>query len=191
MRITKRIAARVACGATVALVAMPGVAAAACPAEPTTQPFSYLGDDGHYFLAPGGDFEGALTWARTGSATVVPSGSNGVDSGVSALSLPQNSSATSPAICVDADRPHLRLAARALSANGTLRLDAIDDAGNKTLLAKFDASGHVSWRVTNEVLLAAPLGLTDPHTKQVKLRLTALNGEWLADAVYVDPYTRG
>lgn len=191
MRITKRIAARVACSATVALVAMPGVAAAACPAEPTSQPFSYLGDDGHYFLAPGGDFEGALSWTRTGSATVVASGSNGVDSGVSAASLPQNSSVTSPVICVDADRPHLRLAARALTDSGTLRLDAIDDAGNKTLLAKFDAAQHVGWRVTREVPLSSALGLSEPQTKQIKLRITALNGGWLADAVHVDPYTRG
>lgn len=191
MRITKRIAARVAFGATVALVAMPGVASAACPGEPTSQPFSYLGDEGHYFLAPGGDFEGPLLWTRTGSATVAASGSNGVDSGVSAASLPHNSSMTSPTICVDADRPHLRLAARALTDNGTLRLDAIDGAGNKTLLAKFDAAQHVGWRVTGEVPLSAPLGLSEPQTKQVKLRLTAQNGEWLADAVYVDPYTRG
>ncbi len=170
---------------------MPGVASAACPTEPTSQPFAHLGDQDNYFLAPGGDFESGPQWSSNGNATVVESTDNGVESSQYAAKLSQSSSMASPTFCVDADRPHLRFAAHALSGEGTLRLDAIQEDGSKILLAKFDAGSYQDWRVTPSVPLAGPLGVADPQTKLVKLRLTALNGTWLADSVYVDPYTRG
>lgn len=192
MRTINRVAKRAALGATVVLAGMPGVASAACPTESTSQPFNHLGDQNHYFLAPGGDFEGATSWTRYGNATVVETGSNGVGPGASAARLPHTSSVTSPVICVDGDRPHLRFVARAGSDDGTLRVDAIGEDGSKTPLAKLDADDHEGWRVTRPVLLAAPLGIADAAPlKLVRLRLTAIGGSWLADDVYVDPYTRG
>ena len=187
LRITRRLAAKTALGAAIALAAMPGVASAACPAEPTTQPFTHLGDHDNYFLAPGGDFESAPHWSRYGNATVEPRS----DSSGSAARLSHSSSLTSPAFCVDDERPHLRLAARALSTDGTLRVDAVAEDGSKTLLAKFSADDYMSWRVTRPVLLSAPLGIVAGEARQVRLRVTSQNGAWLADDVYVDPYTRG
>ena len=191
MQINKKFFGRVLALATVALGAVPAAASAACPVEPISQPFLRLGDQNEYFLAPGGGFEGALQWTAAGNATVVESGGNGIDSGTQAAGLGQTSSLTSPPICVDAERPHLRFVARARSTSGTLRMDAFDEAGNKILLAKLEAGNYGTWTATPYVRLATTLGIGEAQSKLVRLRLTALNGDWLADAVYVDPYKRG
>jgi len=191
VRFTKQVAAGVALSASLALVAVPAAAAATCAPEPTSQPFAHVGDDNEYFLVPGGDFEGTASWTAAGNAAIVDGGDNGIDAGAKVAKLPQNASVTSESVCFDAARPHLRFVSRAVSSGGTMRIDAIDDSGTKTLLGKFDATDYPRWQATPFVPLAGPLGVTGDASKRAKLRITALNGEWLVDAVYVDPYFRG
>jgi hypothetical protein len=157
----------------------------------TSQPFAALGDDNSYFLAPGGDFEAGLSWTAGGGTAIVDGVSNGIDSGTRAAKLPQNASITSPAICFDVDRPHIRLMARAVTGSGTLRVDAMDASGDKNQLAKLDAQNHQTWAASPFVGLDPRLELAASPSQFAKLRITALTGHWLVDAVYVDPYSRG
>ncbi len=191
MRIRKKLAASVSVGVGVAMAALPVTAAATCAPETTSQPFAAFGDQNSYFLAPGGDFEAGLSWTAAGSAAVAEGVRNGIDSGTRAAKLPQSSSITSAAICFDADRPHIRLMARAVTGTGMLRVDAIDDSGDKNQLAKLDAQDHQTWAASPFVGLDDRLDLAATPSQLAQLRITALTGEWLVDAVYVDPYTRG
>lgn len=191
MRIRNKLVAKVAVGVGVAMAAVPATAAATCAPETTSQPFAALGDANYYFLAPGGDFEAGLSWTAVGSAAVADGVRNGIDSGTRAARLPQNASITSSAICFDVDRPHIRLMARALTGGGMLRLDAIDASGDKNQLAKLDAQNHQTWAPSPFVGLDDRLDLAATSSQLANLRITALTGEWLVDAVYVDPYTRG
>ncbi|CAA9496474.1 MAG: hypothetical protein AVDCRST_MAG38-2954 [uncultured Solirubrobacteraceae bacterium] len=190
MRIKKKWAVGLAVSVGLAM-AMPATAAATCAPEATSQPFAALGDENHYFLAPGGDFEGGLSWTAWGNPTIVDGIGNGIDSGTRAVRLPQNAAITSPAICFDVDRPHIRLMARSLTANGTLRVDAIDASGEKNPLAKLDGANHQAWAASPFVNLDPRLELAATPSQLAKLRIIALTGHWLVDAVYVDPYTRG
>ena len=191
MRINKKWMAGVAVSMGVAMAASPATAAASCAPETTSQPFAALGDDNRYFLAPGGDFEAGLSWTSVGAPAIVDGAGHGIDSGTRAAKLPQNASITSPAICFDADRPHIRLMARAVGGSGTLRVDAIDASGDKNQLAKLDADNHQGWAASPFVGLDDRLELSETPSQLAKLRITALTGHWLVDAVYVDPYTRG
>jgi hypothetical protein len=191
LRIKGKWAASVALSVGVAMAALPAAAAATCPQETTSQPFAGFGDHNHYFLAPGGDFEGDLSWTAAGNPAIVDGVNNGLDSGTRAARLPQNASITSSAICFDVDRPHIRLMARAVTGSGTLRVDAIDAAGTKHQLAKLDGVNHQTWAASPFVGLDPRLNLSGSPSQLAKLRITALTGQWLVDAVYVDPYSRG
>ena len=191
MRINTKWMAGVAVSMGVAMAASPATAAASCAPETTSQPFAALGDENRYFLAPGGDFEDGLSWAAMGSTAIADGVSNGIDSGTRAARLSQNAYITSPAVCFDVDRPHIRLMARSLGGSGTLRVDAIDAAGDKNQLAKLDAGAHQTWAASRFVALDPRLDLAGSPSQYAKLRITALTGQWLVDAVYVDPYSRG
>ena len=191
MRIKMKWAASVMVSVGVAMAALPATAAATCSPETPSQPFAALGADNHYFLAPGGDFEAGLSWTAVGSAAIADGVNNGIDSGTRAAKLAQNAHITSSAICFDVDRPHIRLLARAVNGSGTLRVDAMDASGEKNQLAKLDAQDHQTWAASRFVALDPRLDLAATPSQFAKLRITALTGQWLVDAVYVDPYTRG
>ena len=177
--------------ASVIAAAVPSAAsAAACPAQGTTQLFAPLGDTNSYFLAPGGDFEGANTWTTTGKSVVRMKDGYTSLAGPNAMQMPVDASATSPTVCVDIDRPHLRLAARADKKVGTLRVDAILQSGAVKTLATLSAASHVNWNVTGYIPLTSPLGVTATVTQQARLRFTASGGAWSIDGVAVDPRVR-
>jgi hypothetical protein len=117
----KRLAAMFA--GAVALVAVvgflrPGTSAAStsstsCPWGPLTQPFLHWNDSGQYFLASGGNFEGAMTgWTLAGSAGTTSGNESshvGAPGDSRSLALPTvASSATTPMICVTTQSPDLR-----------------------------------------------------------------------------------
>jgi hypothetical protein len=161
-----------------------------CTYQQTTKAFSFLGDQNDYFLAPGGDFEGELTWATSGdvqqkSAVLSLLGRKVVDLGVGA-------SVQSADVCVDATRRHLRFAVKA-PWQGKLRIEAHDAAGNITALRTIDAAeqrglvSQLGWTATPEVPLASALSVAS-GSRDVTLKITAESGSWDVDSVNIDPY---
>ena len=192
LRKTNRLASRVAVASALvmALGAAPA-SAADCAPEPTTQPFTHLGDYGHYFMADGGDFEGAPVWTTSGNA-LIEDGVNPADpAGTRVGRLNADGSVTSAPICVDAGRPHLRIGARSRSGTGTLKVDAFYDGGGKVSLGKLTPGGFGGWATTPEIPLAELLAIPVGGSRDVRLRLAAVGGDWLVDGVYIDPYLRG
>ncbi len=187
-----RLARAAALAAALAAVLPASASAADCPPQPTTKPFAALGDQGDYFLAPGGDFEGTVSWSL-GPGAAVRTAEKPVDlAGNRVLDLGPGASATSPALCVDDLTPHLRLGARASDDDDRLRLEAVDaETGVAVRLTTISGDAFEGrWAVTPEVPLAAPLGVVAFAPRSVRLRLTAASGRWMADAIYVDPLVR-
>jgi hypothetical protein len=188
----RRMGAALIAAVAVAAALPAAASAASCPAQAVTQPFAELGDDNSYFMAPGGDFEGKTnSWEISGKAKV--DGKNDAYaeiSGKRALTLDEGSSSTSPEVCVDVDRPHLRLALKAQKGKGTLRVDAVADSGAVTTLASIDADDNKKWRMSDFVPLTAPLGVQADTVQQVRLRITAEDSQWRVDGVAIDPRVR-
>jgi hypothetical protein len=180
------------CGA---LTITPAAALAAdspeeCSVVETSKVFSFLGDQNEYFPAPGGSFEGTLTWAASGA--VEQTGSPAYVLGRSVLALGEGGSVQSPSICVDVTRRHLRFAVKAPAA-GKLRVEAVDGDGNVTAMRTIDAAEQrgeksvLGWSVSPEVGLATALGIAG-GSRDVSVRIVADSGSWQVDSVQVDPY---
>jgi hypothetical protein len=190
---SNRVAARVALAAALILASAPASALAdECAPEPTSQPFTHLGDYNSYFLAEGGDFEGTMRWTTSGPAGVQAS-INPVDAnGALAAKLSSDGSVSSPPICVDALRPHLRFGALARSGTGVLRVDAVHENGTKTPLGRVSADAFRDWATTPMIPLGDALAIPAGDSRKIRLRISAIaGGDWLIDAVYIDPYLRG
>jgi len=165
-----------------------------CPGVTYSQPFTNWGDNNNYFLAKGGSFEGTNSWSLAGGARVV-SGNEPFylnSSGDSrSLMLPAGSSATSPAMCLAALSPHMRLVGMAsdgsgvhvdVYASGVLGLVRLPVAADIDLSSSWDASGDVSLLLLN-VLAVTNLGKTS-----VAFRFTPIgSATGQIDDVYVDP----
>jgi hypothetical protein len=185
----KRRMMRAAGVAALAMAAFPGVASAAkCDKVPTTKVFAAIGDTNDYFLAPGGDFEGKLEWKTSGPVIQAYTHRALAVAGSTGLVLGAGGSVTSPQLCADIDRPTLRFFAYAPQRTGTLRVEAVGDHGETVVLGRLNGAA-IS---LNSGLLAfgSMLGLDLDTSKHVQLRLTAESGNWVADAVYIDPYMK-
>jgi hypothetical protein len=175
--------------AVVAVAAFPAMASAAqCDKVPTAKVFAPIGDNADYFLAPGGDFEGNLEWKATGPVVQQYTHPAFSVAGSTGLVLGAGGSVTSPQLCADIDRPTLRFFAYAPQRTGTLRVEAVGDHGETVVLGRLNGAA-IS---LNSGLLAfgSMLGLDLDTSKHVQLRLTAESGNWVADAVYIDPYMK-
>ncbi len=180
--------------AAVALAAVPAVASAACPLPPTTQAFARFGDTSDYFLAPGGGFEGAPSWSRSGPAEQVagnePFMLAGADDTTS-MRLPPSGRVTTPRFCVTADMPHLRFVARA---GGGGRLDVVvrlfdDGKVKETSSESVSPSEHPAWAPSRFVdLETEELEAGERRSADVTFRS---EGGWRIDDVLIDPYKRG
>jgi hypothetical protein len=170
-----------------ALATVPAAAsAAACPDIPSSRVFASFGDTNDYFLAPGGDFEGSLQW----TGRDIDRGN--VDkpwslAGGKGLRLDEGETATSPAFCVSEQHPHLRFMTTGENGSARLKVEAIENGITTALVV---LNGGQGWRVTDFVPLATALGYLGTEGHDVQLRMTALDGSWSADGVYVDPYRR-
>jgi hypothetical protein len=202
----KRVAA-VFAGA-VALVAVAGfpgagsssaaLASSTC-AWPLAQPFLPWSGSGQYFLAPGEDFEGAMTgWNLAGGATVTSGNESsyvGSTADSHSLSLPSvTSSATTPSICVTTQSPILRFFARntgklssqlAVYVNYTgtdRKLHSVKIAGLKAIGSSWTLGSKVSFiNYVREPLVNGYAWITftfKPNDSQ---------GGWTMDDLYVDP----
>lgn len=181
---------RAGIAAAVALAVFPAAASASCDTVATSKVFASLGDTNDYFLAPGGDFEGPLTWATSGPVVQRWTHPALPQAGSTGLVIGAGGSATSPAICADQLRPALRFGAWAYQGVGSLKVEAIEDNGKVVLLGRLAGGDFLSGGATGLVSFGTLLGLDLDGSKQVRLRLTVESGTWVADAVYIDPYQR-
>jgi hypothetical protein len=165
-----------------------------CPGVTYSQPFSQWGDYNNYFMATGGSFEGTNSWSLAGGARVVSGNepfylNSSRDS--RSLMLPAGSSATSPAMCLAALSPHMRMVGLAsdgsgvhvdVYASGVLGLVRLPVSANIDLSSSWAASGDVSLLLQN-VLAVTNLGKTS-----VAFRFTPIGSATVQiDDVYVDP----
>jgi hypothetical protein len=183
-------------GALVA-VAAPAAAGAAVDCDrvdgPTSKAFAPFGDNGDYFLAPAGDFEGPLTWEARGTPTIVPGNEPFMltGSGAFALHLGMGDAVTTPLLCVTRDLPHLRFVAKS-SGSGQLDVEVRVHKSNGKVT---DSSGggvspsdHRAWRPSPMIELKTD-SLTADETGYVTVTFRS-QGSWLIDDVLIDPYRR-
>jgi len=180
---------RVGMLAVLALAAFPAMASAAkCDKVPTSKVFAQIGDTSDYFLAPGGDFEGKLSWKVAGPVFQAYTHPALPAAGSTGLVLGAGGSVTSPQLCADLDRPTMRFFAYAPQHSGTLRVEAVGDKNEVVQLGRLNGAALS----LNSGLLGfgGLLGLALDNSKHVQLRLTAESGTWVTDAVYIDPYMK-
>lgn len=165
-----------------------------CPGVTYTQPFTAWGDRSSYFLATGGSFEGSNSWSLAGGAEVVagnePFNLNSSSDSHSLL-LPPGSSATTPAMCLAALSPHMRLVGKAsdgsavhvdVYASGLLGLVKLPVSANIDLSAAWGPSGDVS------LLLQNVMALTNLGKTSIVFRFSPIGSSTVQmDDVYVDP----
>jgi hypothetical protein len=165
-----------------------------CPGVTYSQPFAKWGDNNNYFMATGGSFEGTNSWSLAGGARVVSGNepfylNSSRDS--RSLLLSPGSSATSPAMCLAALSPHMRLVGQAsdgsgvhvdVYASGVLGLVRLPVSADIDLSSSWDASGDVSLLFQN-VLAVTNLGKTS-----IVFRFSPIGSATVQiDDVYVDP----
>jgi hypothetical protein len=170
------------------------VAVNACDGATLTQPFTPWADSDYYKLAPGGDFEGALSgWSLSGGAQqVAGSESYGVTGSVgsSSLSLPAGASATSPYTCVNAAYPSFRFFVTG-TPGAQVNVSALyqDVGGNTVSVPVGLVPAGSSWQPTLPMLTGSAIpGALNGGTAYVSLRFTANNGTAQIDDVEVDPF---
>lgn len=159
-----------------------------CNVGALSQPFARWLDYAEYELAPGGDFESSA-WTLTGGAELVPGSEPYAATGTlgsSSLSLPQGSSAQSPATCVEATYPSIRFF---IAGQGSVSVSVVEN-GSVVPAGVVAAAG--GWEptpvtLTNSEVMAASSG----GTAQVSLVFTGLSGSPQVDDVFVDPWSRG
>jgi hypothetical protein len=170
---------------TIALAIAPAASSAAvCPDVPSSPVLADFGDTNDYFLAPGGDFEGA-PWSGRGLDRVEADKPWAL-AGSKALLIRNDKKGTSPEFCVSERHPHLRFFARG-GAGGLLQVEALE---GKVTTALVLIDGNDAWGLSGIVPLASALGYLGDESHNVQLRITALRGDWLIDGVYIDPYRR-
>lgn len=180
-------------GIAVALLAAPATGQAACVPAPVSQPFAQFGDHADYRLAPGGAFEaGMAPWALNGASTVAGNESFFLRDArdARALQLPRKASAVSPAFCVSAADPTMRLTVRRLSGAGRLKVEIVRPGG-AVVAGVFEAPAATGAWAPSPVLPLASLlpkdELRSLGSMDVQLRITAASGAWQVDDVYIDP----
>ena len=180
-----------------ALIASSPAQAATCAGEGAhSQRFAEWGDNGDYFLAPGGDFAtGAPAWSLQRGATTVADAAP--DDFGTALSLPPGAAATSPPICVAPGYTHGRMFGQAtgpLRVLGSLvKVDVLEADGSsgpaRLALMRLDGSWDPSARFLlgeDDFDLVPATGLGE-----VRLRFTSVGpATALLDDVYIDPSAR-
>ena len=165
-----------------------------CPGVTYTNAFAQWGDSNAYFLAPGGSFEGTSPWTLTGGAKVVGGNepyylNSKTDS--HSLLLPSGSTATTPAMCLAALSPHMRLVGTVshgtyvhvdVYSKGVLGLVKLPVSANIALSSSWKPSGDVS------LLLQNVLALTNLGKTSVVFRFSAPGSATVQlDDVYIDP----
>lgn len=165
-----------------------------CSGQTYTQPFAQWGDSSSYWLATGGSFEGTNSWTLSGGAQIVTGNepfylNSKRDS--HSLVLPPGSSATTPAMCLGALSPKMRLVGLAsdgsgvhvdVYARGLLGLVQLPVSANLDLSSSWAPSGQVV------LLLQNVLALTNLGTTTVYFRFSPIGSATVQmDDFYIDP----
>jgi hypothetical protein len=182
--------------AALALVAAPATASAAdCPDRPTSMVFAPWGDTSDYFLAPGGDFEGAST-AWTGG-TLTPGNDPFYLAGGGdwqSLRVRSGATATSPGFCADVRHPDFRFVAQPLNPYQPGSLDVfvrfVDSAGQTQTSKMWTMSGVQFWTASPRVRLMRDLPLPSSGQTTARVLFKAVGGDWAIDDVFIDPFRR-
>jgi hypothetical protein len=157
-------------------------------------PFTPWSDPDAYCAFPNLGFEsGSTGWTLTGKASVVAANEpwHVSGAGTHALQLGPGATARSSTLPINLLDPWIRLFARSVGANGSLRVQVQlrGLTGNLTGLldiGSLSPSGYASWQPTQRVLSALALPLLTTSA-QVVLTSTATSGSWQVDDVYLDP----
>jgi hypothetical protein len=163
--------------------------------------FAPWADGGDYTLAPGGNFETALSGWMLGSGAHVVAGNEpfyvGTANDHASLALPAGSSAISAPICIDDTYPWFRLFARNTGdPKSTLKVDVLylDAKGNLKARASGDyTASSTAWTPTGTMKIDLAFDPTSVGgAAPVAFRFTpqGKGGNWQIDDVYVDPYRR-
>jgi hypothetical protein len=174
-----------------------GTASSGCPDQQLSQPFVAWGDAGQYALVPNGDFENGLDgWSVSGGAGLV-SGAEPwqvTDANeTQSLELPAGSSASSPAVCVDADDPSVRFFAVNNGDPASLLSVGVSFTtllGLQVSLPIDVISSDGSWQPSPQVLMLVNALALD-STMPVQFTFTPIGaGDWQIDDLYLDPWGR-
>lgn len=197
--VRKRLGRLVALTAAAMFVVPAAAFASSCPAQATTTPFAQWGDNGSYFLAPGGNFESPLAasgWMVNGAERTL--GGEPFDVGIPSdysLTINGGGVAISPAFCIDDSMPYFRFFAHALGANGNLevRLVVQTPTGSVstpvTHVADLAASSMASWAPTSQLDLANGISIANGQTGVARLVFSVAGlSPWRVDDIFVDPY---
>lgn len=176
---------------------VPAVAAAACPSNPTSNPFAQFGDPAAYSLLQGGSFEsGTPGWSLTGAAVASGNESYNVAGGSHSLAIQPTGVVVSPAFCVSTAEPSFRFFLRQTGGswavlNVILRWSESNGASHDTTVGSLQTG--TSWKSSPVMKLASTLPLWQAgSTLSVKLvfKPEQYGGAWAIDDVYVDPHSR-
>jgi hypothetical protein len=193
---------RIVAGASITLLAAASSASAAgCAATTTAKVFSKYGDTADYRLAPGGNFESALTgWTLTGASVIAGNEifAVGSNTDTKSLALSATGKVVSAPFCVGIEHPTFRIVARKTSgtwATLLVKIRATDSAGhvNETTIAGLNGSNYTKWTISPSMQLATALPLwAAGQTTNVQIVLDPEDsgGAWQVDDIYIDPLRR-
>jgi hypothetical protein len=194
---THRTLRGVLAGLALLLLAPPaGASAGLCPSQPVAQRFAPWSDPAWYAGLPGGGFEvGTAAWTLAGGGAVGEGNEPfhiGTPADHRSLRLPPGGSGTSPAICIGADHPTLRLVARnGGPPTGSLTVSAVvSGLTGETRAIPLATLTARDWEPTAPIPVTLNvLALALPQS--VAFRFEAAGGDWAIDDVYIDPYGKG
>lgn len=165
-----------------------------CATRPITQPFKpWLDHMAYTPVRDGGIERKADGWLLEGEAR--PAWGNepwqvGGAGDDRSLAIPEGSSATTPAACVGIQEPTLRFFARGSGDVSLMKVEVLyeDALGHvRSMWIGFDLGGR--WHPTAVMPISANLlPLFPGEQTPVAFRLTAVNGDFQVDDVYIDPW---
>jgi hypothetical protein len=192
----------VAVAATAGFATSLASAANACTFASTAQPFRAWSDANDYFLAPAGDFEGAVDgWDLRGGAAVT-SGSESfavAGAGSNSMALPTTSAVvTTPVMCVTTDTPAFRFFIKNNGNSGHidgqlavyLNFSGADGKAQQVKIAAVKV-GSTDWTLSPKIsfvqYLSTPLK-TGSANISFTIKPNDNHGNWQIDDLYVDPF---
>ena len=173
-----------------------------CEDPAWTFPYTSIGDDAMYVLAPHGSFTGGVVpgWQLRGGASLVSDATRGTS-----LNLPAGASAITPGMCVDLNYPHARLAHKVTGSGASgveLEVEVVyPQLADPEWVEVKQFDGHhgdqvaSGWRISPEIDLKPQLGGDAWGARYVALRITAVkkattSAQFRVDDLYVDPRMR-
>lgn len=196
-RIRKRFS-RLAALTALGVFASTGMAAAACPSQPTTTPFSQFGDNNSYFLAPGGSFESTgpgADWNTDNARVTTGNESFNVNAAGDShsLAIDGGGSATSPMFCLDATMPSFRFFSRQLDGGSDLKVTLITQSAwwapkTYTPLGTVSDGSSPTWTPVSALALEPTVLPGGNVNAQLRFSVPHWDSSWQIDDVYIDPY---